>query len=54
MEHVDGIYNDALKRLFERENIEMAPRNEILKKQTEPIFDSEIADSILRLEPTDI
>ena len=28
--------------------------NEIQKNWTEPIFDSEIADLILRLEPTDL
>ena len=32
----------------------MAPENEIQKNWTEPIFDSEIADWILQLEPTDI
>ena len=32
----------------------MAPENEIQKNYTEPIFDSEIAELILRLEPTDV
>ena len=32
----------------------MAPENEIQKNWTEPTFDSEIADLILRLEPTDV
>ena len=32
----------------------MAPEKEIQKKWTEPILDSEIADLILRLEPTDV
>ena len=54
LEHVDGNYNDALKRWFDLGEIEMAPENEIQKNWTEPIFDSEIADSILRLEPTDV
>ena len=54
LEHVDGTYDDALKRWFDLGKIEMAPENEIQKNWTEPIFDSEIADLILRLEPTDI
>ena len=54
LEHVDGIYDDALKRWFDLGKIEMAPENKIQKNWTEPIFDSEIADLILRLEPTDI
>ena len=53
LEHVDGTYDDALKRWFELGKIEMAPENEIQKNWTEPIFDSEIADLILRLEPTE-
>ena len=52
--HVDGTYDDALKRWFDLGKIEMAPENEIQKNWTEPIFDSEIADLILRLEPTDV
>ena len=32
----------------------MAPENENQKNWTEPIFDSEIADLVLRLEPTDV
>ena len=32
----------------------MAPENEIQKIWTEPIFDSEFADLILRLEPTEV
>ena len=54
LEHVDGIHDDALKRWFELGKIEMDPENEIQKKWTEPIFDTEIADLILRLEPTDL
>ena len=48
LEHVDGTYDNALKRWFELGKIEKAPENEIQKKWTEPIFDSEIADLILR------
>ena len=47
-------YDDALKRWFELGKVEMAPENEIQKNWTEPIFDSEIADLFLRLEPTDV
>ena len=54
LEQVDGTYDDAFKRWFELGKIAMAPENEIQKNWTEPIFDSEIADLILRLEPTDI
>ena len=54
LEHVDGTYEDALKRWFELGKIETAPENEIQKNWTKPIFDCEIADLILRLEPTDI
>ena len=54
LEHVDGTYDDALKWWFELGKIKMAPENEIQKNWTEPIFDSEIADLILRLEPTDV
>ena len=43
LEHVDGTYDDALKRWFELGKIEMAPENEIQN-----------ADLILRLEPTDV
>ena len=32
LEHVDGTYDDALKRWFEFGKIEMAPENEIQKK----------------------
>ena len=46
LEHVDGTYDLG--------KIEMAPENEIQKNWTEPIFDSEFADLILRLEPTDV
>ena len=31
LEHVDGTYDDALKRWFELGKIEMAPENEIQK-----------------------
>ena len=31
LEHVDGTYDDALKRCFKLEKIEMAPGNEIQK-----------------------
>ena len=51
---MDESYDDALKRWFELGKIEMAPEIEIQKKWTEPIFDSKIADLILRLEPTDV
>ena len=54
LDHVDGTYGDALKWWFENRTIETAPKNETIKKWTEPIFDSEIADLILRLEPTDV
>ena len=54
MERVDGTYDDALKRWFELGKIEMAPENEILKKIGQPICDSEVADLILRLKPTDV
>ena len=54
LEHVDGTYDDALKRWFELGKIEMALENEIQNHWTEPIFDSEIADLILRLEPTEV
>ena len=54
LEHVDGTYDDALKRWFELGKIEMAPENEVQKNWSEPIFDSEIADFILRLESTDV
>ena len=54
LEHVDGTYDDALQRWFELGKTEMAPENEIQKNWTKPIFDSEIADLILRLEPTDV
>ena len=54
LEHVDGTYDDALKRWFELGKTEMAPENEVQKNWSEPILDSEIADLILRLEPTDV
>ena len=54
LEHVDETYDDALKRWFEFGKIEMAPENEIQKNWTVPIFDNEIANLILRLEPTDV
>ena len=54
LEHVDGTYDNALKRWFEFGKSEISPENEILKKWTEPIFDSEITDLILLLEPTDV
>ena len=43
-----------IKRLFELGKIDMVPENEIRKNWTEPTFDSEITDLILRLEPTDV
>ena len=46
LEHVDGTYDDALKRRFELGKIEMAPENETQKNWTEPIFDSKNADLI--------
>ena len=51
---MDGTYDDALKRWFELGKIEIAPQNKIQKNWTEPIFESEIAHLILRLEPTDV
>ena len=54
LEHVDGTYDDALKLWFELGKSEMAPENETQEKWTEPIFDSETANVILRLEPTDV
>ena len=36
------------------QKIEIAPENETQKNWKEPIFDSEIAGLILRLEPTDV
>ena len=54
LERVKGTYDDALKRWFDLGKIEMAPGNEIQKNWTEPIFDCEIANLILRLEPTDV
>ena len=50
LEHVDGTYDNALKRWFELGKIEIAPENEIQKNWTEPIFDSEIVVLILRLD----
>ena len=38
LEHVEVIYDDALKRYFELGKIEMAPENEIQKKWTEPTW----------------
>ena len=54
LELVDGTYDDALKRLFELGIIETAPEIEIQKNWTEPIFDSENADLIFRLETMDV
>ena len=54
LEQVDIAYDDTLKRWFELGKIEMAPENEIQQSWTDPIFDSEIADLILRLKPTDV
>ena len=54
LEHVDGTYDDALKRWFELGKTEKAPENKMQKNWTEPIIDSEIADLILRLESTDV
>ena len=55
LEHVDGTYDDdALTRWFELGKFEMARENKIQNNWTEPIFDSEIADLILRIEPTDV
>ena len=54
LEHVEGTYDDSLERWFELGKIEMAPENEIQKNWTLTIFDSEIADLILLLEPTDV
>ena len=49
LEHVDGTSDDALKRWFDFGKIEIAPEIEIQKNWRESIFDSEIADLILRL-----
>ena len=38
LEHVDGTYDDALKRWFELGKIEMARENEIQKKLDEASF----------------
>ena len=54
LKHVDETYDDALKRWFELGKLEMAAENELQKNWTEPIFDSEIGDLILRREPTDV
>ena len=43
LEHVDGTFDDALKRWFELGKKEMAPKNESQKNWTESIFDSKIA-----------
>ena len=47
LQHVDGTYDDALKRWFELGKIEMAPKMKSKKMAPEN-------DLILRLEPTDI
>ena len=54
LEDEDGTYDDALDWWFELGKTEMAPKNEIQKNWTEPIFNSEIADLILRLEQTGV
>ena len=54
LELVDRTNDDALKRWFELEKIEMAPENEIHKNCTEPIFDSGVGNLILRLVPTNL
>ena len=54
LEHVDGTYDDALKRWFDLGKFETAPENEIQKKLDEANFEREIADSFLRLEPTEV
>ena len=54
LKHVDGTYDDAFERWFKLGKNEMAQANENQKNWTEPIFDSKIADLILRLEPTDV
>ena len=51
---MDGTYNDALKRWFELEKIERDPEMRYKKKWTEPIFDRESRDLILRLDSTDV
>ena len=48
LEHVDGTYDDALKRWFDLGKTEMAPENEIYD------LILRLADMILRLEPTDV
>ena len=51
---MDRTCDDALKRWFELGKFEMTPENEVQKNWSELIFDREIADLILRLEPTDV
>ena len=52
---MDGTYDDdALTRWFELGKFEMARENKIQNNWTEPTFDSEIAELILRIEPTDV
>ena len=46
--------NEGLNLKWFEQEIEMAPENEIQKNWTEPIFDTEVADLILQLEPKDV
>ena len=54
LKHVDGTHDDALKWWFELAKTETDPENEIQKHWAEQIFDSKIADLILRLEATNL
>ena len=50
LEHVDGTYDDALKRWFELGKIEMAPENEIQKNWTESVCNIRLLRSHMRLK----
>ena len=51
---MDRTYDDALKRWFDLGKLKWLRKMKSKKNWTEPIFDSEIADLSLRLEPTDV
>ena len=55
MEHEVGTYNDALAIYFESAKGKVAPEEGIQKKVwTGPIFDEQVSQTILKLEPTDV